>query len=153
MKIHFVCTGNFYRSRLAEAYFRSKDIPGLDVSSSGILSKEKYFDNGPISWYAMRLIHNYRLIPFMKTLPTQTTPAMLNEQDLVIFMTPTHYTYAQENLGFTGSNFKIWNIADLDGFKHHEESERDNERIEVTEKTFAEIREKVDELSMQISQK
>jgi protein-tyrosine-phosphatase len=33
--IHFICTGNMYRSRLAEAYCVSRGAPGLNVVSSG----------------------------------------------------------------------------------------------------------------------
>jgi protein-tyrosine-phosphatase len=39
MRVHFVCTGNLYRSRMAEAYLRSKAIPGLEVTSSGVLAE------------------------------------------------------------------------------------------------------------------
>jgi hypothetical protein len=31
MTIHFICTGNIYRSRLAEMYCASKGVPGLFV--------------------------------------------------------------------------------------------------------------------------
>lgn len=34
--IHFVCRGNNFRSRLAEAYLNSKKLPGIKVISSGI---------------------------------------------------------------------------------------------------------------------
>ena len=41
MTIHFICTGNIYRSRLAEAYCASKRVAGLCVLSSGIGTKLK----------------------------------------------------------------------------------------------------------------
>ena len=38
--VHFVCTGNAYRSRLAEAYLKAKQLPWLRISfernSSGV---------------------------------------------------------------------------------------------------------------------
>ena len=36
MRIHFVCTGNVYRSRLAEAYCASVCDAAIQVESSGI---------------------------------------------------------------------------------------------------------------------
>lgn len=35
MVIHFICTGNIYRSRMAEASCVSRGVPGVSVLSSG----------------------------------------------------------------------------------------------------------------------
>jgi protein-tyrosine-phosphatase len=57
MTIHFICTGNIYRSRLAETYCASKGVPGLFVSSSGIGTK---LNRGiPIASYAARKEYRY----------------------------------------------------------------------------------------------
>lgn len=150
MKVHFVCSGNYYRSRLAEAYLNSQQVPGVEVSSSGTISDIAYDLNGPIAWYALRLMKNNGLIPFMKALPTQTNAEILYEQDLVIFMSTAHYEYARDSLGFDGNNYEIWNISDLDDFREGEYW-RDAERMQVTEKTFGEIKEKVDRLTEQLA--
>lgn len=144
MKVHFVCSGNYYRSRLAEAYLRSKQLPEVEVSSSGTISDFAYDLNGPISWYALRIMQKNGLIPFMKALPTETNAEMLHEQGLVIFMNDSHYEYAKSSLGFDG-NYEIWNISDLDDFKG-EKFWEDSKRMQATEKTFGEIKQKVDKL-------
>ncbi len=90
--VHFVCTGNVYRSRLAEAYLRSKKLPNVDTSSSGIKAQEGR--NGPITWYAS-IIKRNQLVEHLKNYWTQTTPQMLYEADIVVFMTDEQYHYAK----------------------------------------------------------
>src|SRR5579884_1222753 len=114
MHIHFVCRGNAYRSRLAEAYLRSQQLPGVIVSSSGIeAASHAHTVNGPIAWVAQRIIQRNGLVPFMSFLPIQTTPELLNSADLVIFMEEAHEIYAREQFGYTGERFQVWHIPDI----------------------------------------
>ncbi|HWY78931.1 MAG TPA: hypothetical protein VNW29_01095 [Candidatus Sulfotelmatobacter sp.] len=148
MHIHFVCTGNAYRSRLAESYLNSKQIPGVIVSSSGTQAKKYYPENGPISWVAMRLIQIHKLIPFMKPMSETTTENMLSQADIIIFLNKPHYEYARQHLGYNKTNYEIWNILDLDDFPDVEVIRQDEKlKIEVTEKTFEDIKHKVDHLA------
>jgi len=85
MHIHFVCSGNSYRSRLAEAYLKFKLVSKeIEVSSSGIRAEGYKFDNGPICWYAMRLMKRNALIEFMSWQQQQTTKELLSGVDLLI---------------------------------------------------------------------
>src|SRR5689334_8475622 len=93
--VHFVCTGNGYRSRLAETYLKAKQLSWLRVSSSGIAAERWFLKNGPICWDAMRLIYNNRLVPFMSLSTIQTTPQHLAQATIVIFMSQEHYQYAR----------------------------------------------------------
>ena len=78
MHIHFVCSGNTYRSRLAEAYLRSMDKkPNTKVSSSGIIADKSKPENGPVNWYTMRLMKRNDLIKYMSWQQTQTTQPLL----------------------------------------------------------------------------
>lgn len=145
--IHFVCTGNVYRSRLAETYLRSKQVSNVEVSSSGIKAAENQY--GPIVWYASRLITRGKLVPHMKPSWTQTSPEILNTADIVIFMADEHHAYAKTNFNFNKTSYEIWNIGDLKdaGFTDDKiGTEFDMQRILHTEKIFAEIKKKVDEL-------
>lgn len=145
--VHFVCTGNAYRSRLAEAYLRSKKLPNVEVSSSGIRAKEFYHENGPISWYAARLIKRHDLIPHTKRDSTQTTPDHLSAADIVIFMTDVHFQYAKSKFNYNKNSYEIWNIGDIDDAEFFgTERDSDEMRIAHSEKTFEQIKEHVDRL-------
>lgn len=111
MKVHFVCTSNTFRSRLAEAYLKSKKLPNINASSSGVVALPN--PNGPITWYAQKIIQEQGLIPFEKMLWTQTTKELLEVQDLVIFMEKSHYEHSVSEFKFKGEKFAIWDIEDL----------------------------------------
>lgn len=146
MHIHFVCTGNTYRSRLAEAYLSSKKLSGVIVSSSGIEANDNIF--GPICWEAQRLLEVTGLVPFMSNHWTQTTTATL-KADLVVFMEQAHFEFASKNCDFSSSNFVIWDVPDLDELKTHEMAET-IEKVTISEQTFKLIRQKVDALVKQL---
>jgi len=150
MHIHFVCSGNSYRSRLAEAYLKSKlGSKEIKVSSSGIEASLHKFGNGPICWYAMRLMKRNALIEFMSW-QQQTTKELLSGVDLLICMRQEHLDFCQNGMGYTGE-FEVWDVPDLnemDGFMPSTQSglETDINHIELTEQTFRLIVEKVDKL-------
>jgi protein-tyrosine-phosphatase len=141
MKIHFVCTGNTFRSRLAEAYLKSKKIKGLEISSSGVEAAKNVL--GPISWYTKRILSKNGLIHL--DLPetwTQTSKELLRDQDLVIFMRKWHYDQATQNFGFTGRKYEIWDIDDVP--VPHLENSPSN--VVLTEEIYEKIKKNVDGL-------
>lgn len=140
MNIHFVCTGNVFRSRLAESYLNSKKIPNIKISSSGILAMED--KNGPITWYAQRIIEEQKLVQGEKLIWTQTTKEILEAQDLVIFMQKMHYDTCVAKFGFKGKNYEIWDVTDVDGNL----IPNDNETIQRSELMFTKIKANIEDL-------
>ncbi|MEP7167474.1 MAG: hypothetical protein ABI758_05855 [Candidatus Woesebacteria bacterium] len=139
MTIHFVCTGNSYRSRLAEAYLNSKQIDSLKVSSSGTQADENA--DGPISWVAAWLLKRNGLVPFMSDHWTQTTLKLLNTADKVVFINTDHYEFSQKQLKYEGSNFEVWNVLDIPvGLPD------DAAILKRASETFIQIQKKVDDL-------
>jgi len=139
--------GNTFRSRLAEAYLRSKKIPNVDVSSSGVRAHEN--KNGPVCWYTVRLIKRHHLIPHLTHTWTKTTPTHLKNADIVIFMDKKHHEHSKNDLGFTGSRYEIWNIPDLDNFGVHDTGETLDEELatmRISEKVYKLIIQKVNRL-------
>src|SRR3990172_2322262 len=133
MIIHFVCTGNAYRSRLAEAYVNSKNLEEISAISSGI-APDTY-----MSWLAIRIIQKKNLAKPASAFCQHTTDELLKKGDFTVFMEDHHYDYAK-NLGFNSDKYEIWDIPDLPpGID-------DNERIKITEETFEKIKTKTDDL-------
>jgi protein-tyrosine-phosphatase len=146
MIIHFVCEGNTYRSRLAGAYLDSKRIPQVKAMSSGIRASRNL--SGIITWESQRIIQKENLIEFENHAWHETTKELLDEANLVIFMQPKYYEFCKDNFGFSG-NYKILNVNDLSDYgfvENYVSLEDDIERIKVSEKTYTEIKEKVDNL-------
>ena len=138
MTVHFVCKGNTFRSRLAETYLNSKQLPNVKAISSG--TEAEMNDCGPITWYSQKIIQQNHLVSFEKPTWDQTTKFLLEEGDLTIFMHQNIYDFCVEHFGFSGTNFQIWDIPDTAA--HQEEAEK----VEATEKIFEEIKQKIDEL-------
>lgn len=113
MNLHFVCTGNVFRSRLAEAYAKSllKNRPEVIVSSSGV--QAAVGQDGPIAWYALKILDNSDLIPNISQIWTQTSSEILDAQDKIIFMQPWHLDQCQHRFGYSGQNYQVWDIPDV----------------------------------------
>ena len=138
--IHFICTGNTYRSRLAEAYFNSLKLPDIKAISSGI--NAGMTEDGPIEWYAMRLIHDNWLIEYMSRDSKRTSRELLNKGIFTVFMKPIHLDVCKNSLGYSSELNQVWNIEDL-----HPRGLDDNDIIETSEKTFEPIKAKVNSLA------
>lgn len=140
LKIHFVCRGNSFRSRLAEAYANSKKIPAISATSSGIAADHNL--NGPITWYALRIIKNNNFIEFMSNYWRKTSPEIIGENDVIVFMTQRHYDFCQDYV--SQKMFEIWDIEDIQDLGS---TIRDsNSIIESSEDIYAVITKKVDNL-------
>ena len=83
-EIHFICIGNVFRSRLAEAYLNSLNIKGVEVSSSGVRANHAF--DGDISIFVLPLLKREGLEPFISKKWIQTTLDIVQDKDLVVFM-------------------------------------------------------------------
>jgi protein-tyrosine-phosphatase len=154
MIIHFICGGNTYRSRLAEAYLNSKHLSNIKSISSGVRATPN--ESGPISWYAQRILQNEKLVPFESPGWQQTTKEILKKGDFTIFMLQEPYDYCRNRLGLTQKNYEIWDIKDLDEFLLSSTRTRlvtEMEKIKASEETFTMIKQKIDDLIKRFSKK
>jgi protein-tyrosine-phosphatase len=144
--IHFVCSGNIYRSRLAEAYLRSKQLPNLTVSSSGTQATIQH--KGPIVWTALRLAYRNNLLPYLTNEWTQTEKDHLPNADMVIFMGKSNYEYCVSHFPLP-KKFDVWDVPDFDDRELNGKPlniTREMECITLSESTFQEIKTHVDNL-------
>jgi protein-tyrosine-phosphatase len=111
------------------------------VSSSGIEAlKDK---NGPITWYAQRIIEQQSLVPNEKMMWTQTTREILDSQDLIVFMDKEHFDQATNLYRFGNKNYEIWGIEDVTG---EASTTNVDSVIPQTEQIYNKIKIKVEDL-------
>lgn len=146
LHIHFVCTGNIYRSRLAEAYLRSKQIPNLLVSSSGTHATAQH--KGPIMWVALRLLYRYNLLSYMTTTWSDTTSGHITNADIVVFIGKKNYEFCKNHFPIP-KKYVIWGLPDFDDRDLNGKPLdiiRETDYIKTSEKLFSLIQEKIDNL-------
>ena len=118
MIVHFICKGNAYRSRLAEAYFNSKKLSNFRAISSGVEEEKHKEENGPISWAAERILQNNSLISYMSNFSKQTTKNLLNKSDFIVFMSQEYLNYCKQKLTYKSTDYDVWEIKDFGGERH-----------------------------------
>lgn len=113
--IHFICRGNIYRSRLAEAYAKSlvDENEQKHISSSGIEANLDH--DGAVSDVVPTLLMKDNIEHLMKPHWTQTTQELLDENDIIVFVTETVYRDAKKFLTVNENTSVVWNIPDVDG--------------------------------------
>lgn len=135
--IQFVCTGNIYRSRLAEAYCASKCIPGVRVISSG--TGAGLNGDAPISPYAAPVLAQYGLDRYAATRWQPTTAALVQASDILVFMESEHRRFCEKWLDLDRQTIAVWEIEDVGPM---DVTEIPNE----VQRTFRIIRQRTDEL-------
>ncbi|MDP3918019.1 MAG: hypothetical protein Q8Q30_02485 [Candidatus Woesebacteria bacterium] len=141
MNIHFVCTGNTFRSRMAEAYLNSKNIPNIKASSSGIRAINNL--DGDITSYTKKLLSDLGILKYTNKKWTQTTKEKLLNADLVVLMKEEHLSWVKDHLDFTPKNYLVFNVDDITDSIKGDKFKR-NEFIKLT---FQTISSKIDNLT------
>lgn len=137
IRIHFVCTGNIYRSRLAEAYCASKNLPGIQVSSSGIAAGDR--DIVPISPYAADVLARFGLDAWAAKHWQRTTRSLVESSDVIVFMEPEHQRFCRDWVEPARQRVEVWEIEDVGPTPAEEIPGK-------VERTFGLIRERTDAL-------
>lgn len=113
--LHFICRGNIYRSRLAEAYAKSllKDTDAYTVSSSGIEADLGLA--GDIAPIAIQIADAEAITDYLAPTWTQTTQNLIDKVDIIVFMSKTVYRDAAAFLSLPKEKVHVWNIPDAPG--------------------------------------
>ena len=115
MVIHFVCRGNTHRSRLAEAYAGAATAQSDDVKvlSSGIEADRDL--NGAMVPFVRDILENDNLLQFTGASWTQTTQALIDESDVLVFMSDDVFEDATRRFQVPAGKSHRWQIADAQG--------------------------------------
>ncbi len=118
-RILFLCSGNYYRSRFAEALFNhlarlshvpwTADSRGLRVQADGVVN------SGPISQHALEALQS-RGIPLpVERPPRQVTQADLQSASIVIALKEAEHRAMMEDLfPDWAEKIRYWHVHDLD---------------------------------------
>jgi isopentenyl-diphosphate Delta-isomerase len=144
MVIHFVCSGNTFRSRLAEAYLKSLKIPNIEVMSSGSYVS---LNSVSITPYAALILDKYNIKEFASKTKTQLTQSRLDEGDITICVNRKVYNECQAQALKLPKRTYVWDIDDVTEFSNQFQKELSQHQVpEITETIFRNIREDVDGL-------
>jgi protein-tyrosine-phosphatase len=142
MKIHFVSYGHAFRSRIAEAYLKYllRKHKAISISSSGIVLENDL--NGPIAWYAMKLLAQNALVPYMSLELTKTTKELLDAADKIIFIDRHSYEFCKKKYGFHGKDYEVWDLSYIvpDRTERGEDLSYDIQIIERSEVIYDQIK-------------
>lgn len=112
--IHFICRGNVYRSRLAEAYAKSSLTPdsNIKINSSGIEANLNL--NGDVDSTAAKVLETENIKENLAPSWQQTTQQILDKADLLVFMSETVYEDAHKQFNIQQNKSVVWRIKDVD---------------------------------------
>jgi protein-tyrosine phosphatase len=130
MKVLFVCTGNAFRSPVAEAILK-KLKPNIGVDSAGTNPPLL-----PISEAAKKFLGKENAEQFLKEYPEVLESKKLDEYDIIVAMEPRHKIVLLRKCPECEDRIVVWNISDP-YFAPNEH----------TEEMFEQIRQKVKELA------
>lgn len=129
MKVLFVCSGNAYRSPVAEALLK-KLKPEIEADSAGIDPAI------PISEAAKRYLARENALKHLKRAPEGLDGKELNNYDLIVAMKPKHKEVILSKCPQCADKIVVWNIDDPYFLPHG-----------YAEKIFKQIRDKIAELA------
>lgn len=140
MKIHFICKGNVYRSRLAEAYLLSLNTD-FEVFSSGSAADYYREENMNIPEYVDKFLQKHGVHVTLKQYPDQLTQERLDQGDVTVCMNQIVYDECSQIFTMPGQT-KIWDITD-----YSEQDGADTKALDdYTEQMYKKITGEVDEL-------
>jgi protein-tyrosine-phosphatase len=105
MKVLFVCSGNAYRSPVAEALLR-KLRPDINVDSAGTDPAI------PISQDAKKYLARENAEQYLKKTPEGLSGKQLGEYDLIVAMEPRHKRVILSKCPECANKIVVWNIDD-----------------------------------------
>ena len=153
MRVHFICRGNAYRSRLAEAYLKSLGTD-IEVVSSGTVADAHRQQNARVIELVKDFLQSKALGKGLNYEPQQLTQERLQPDDAVIFMSQRA---RDESTGLQlPQNTTTWDVKDFDEVYPNPDSSDPAfpaQFLDYTGQIFKQIQTNIDELVTKLKDK
>lgn len=125
-KIHFICRGNVYRSRMAEAYAiaKTRDNPDIQIDSSGVEAKLAL--NGEVDPVAIAHLKDDGIESYASKTWVQTTQELIDAADIVVVMSKSLLADSKSIVNIPNEKLVLIDIPDKDGVYDMVKQEVDN---------------------------
>jgi protein-tyrosine phosphatase len=130
MRVLYVCTGNSFRSPVAEALTREYH-PSLEVESAGTHPATHIAHNG------MELLESVEARQYVKPHPNHITQRAIDEADLIVVFKQRHLEYILKNFQVPREKIVNWDIDDPIGptIEPEEAFEKIKENVKTIQKS------------------
>ncbi len=131
MKVLFVCSGNAFRSPVAEALLRMQNL-GIEVDSAGT---NPAVPDG-IAGSARKYLAKLGAEQYLKGLPEGIHSKQLDKYDLIVAMKPEHRDVILGKCPECADKIVVWNIEDplfLAAWTHRENIQPDQRKSYKTQ--------------------
>jgi protein-tyrosine-phosphatase len=147
MKIHFICRGNGFRSRIAETYLNSLKLNDFKAVSSGTVADKYRSENDPISRPAKYILNKHGLLEYAKKQCDQLTQLRLEPKATLVCMNQRVFDESKDLVALP-SDVIVWSVDDVPEYfpvlPQNEEVDR------YAEQVFQSIKNNVDTLIKQL---
>lgn len=108
--IHFVCSGNVFRSRLAEAFARTHNLDGYQVSSSGI--NGSHWPEDYLTPWTKRISAREQITPLLTKKRRISAQTDFDNNDIIVFMHSRVLNDARSKFKLNEDKCLVWDIKD-----------------------------------------
>ena len=112
--LQFICRGGVFRSRLSEAYVRSKNIKGLKVFSSGI--DASLYPKDYASPFGIEALREDGILSELTPYRQVTAQALIDKSDVIVFLDPTVEADARKRFKFGDHKTYTWDVKDIENY-------------------------------------
>ena len=146
-KVNFVCNGNVYRSRLAEAYVNSLRSDDFEFSSSGVVSDSDFSNPNDIPKLAEYVAEVCELDLCLSPKRRQTTAEDISSSDFIVCLNRSVFERLTAKFSIDTARLAVWHVPDVADIylDHNDPNYASGEVRALSVQSFEAIKRSIDE--------